>query len=203
MVHKKNFLVIGLTGSIGVGKSTVAKQLSRLGWPVHSSDEAVHRLLGKNGKAVKKVAKLFPEALKRNAIDRQIVGQSVFTSPEKLKQLEAVLHPLVEKEEEKLIAKAKKQKIKVVVLEIPLLFETGAEKRCDFVICVTCSKQKQHERVMQRDDMTEEKFRRILKRQMSDAEKRKRADFIIKTDKDLADTYKQIRLLWPQITKRH
>jgi|ERR1700722_13894503 len=189
---QRRMLVIGLTGSIGMGKSTAAVLLRKLGLPVHNSDRAVHNLLRKGGKAVKPVARFFPQALKHGAIDRKILGQSVFGHPRKLRQLEKILHPLVRKSQKNFLVKARKQKLKAAVLEIPLLFETKAEKRCDAVLCVMAPKTLQKKRVMQRPGMTAARFKAIVKQQMPDGEKRRRADYIIDTGKSVADTKKQL-----------
>ncbi len=189
---KKPF-IIGLTGGIGMGKSTAAKILSGLGLPIYNADKAVHDLLCKGGKGVKPVAKLFPEALKRGAIDRTIIGQSIFHNPAKLKQLEKILHPMIHKVEKNFIAQVQKHKIPAAVLEIPLLFETKGEKRCDIVICVTAPRPIQKMRVMERKNMTEARFKAILKLQMPDAQKRKMADYVVHTGKGYVDTKKQLR----------
>jgi dephospho-CoA kinase len=189
----KRPLIIGLTGGIGMGKSTAAKIMQGFGLPVYNADKAVHDLLTKGGKAVKPVAKLFPEAFRRGAIDRKIIGQSVFHNPAKLKQLEKILHPMVQKIERVFIKQAQQQKATAVVLEIPLLFETGAEKRCDIVICVTAPRAVQKQRVMTRKHMNEARFKAILKLQMPDAEKRRKADYVVQTGRGYADTKIQLR----------
>lgn len=168
--------VLGLTGSIGMGKSTVAAQLEFLGAKVCSADAIVHRLL--TGAAVKPVGELFPETLKNGAIDRQALGKIVFHDDAKLKQLEQILHPLVVAEENAFIAAHKEG---VVVLEIPLLYETGAQSRCDAVMVVTAPHFIQKRRVMKRTGMTEEKFAAILAKQMPDKEKRARATYVVQT----------------------
>jgi dephospho-CoA kinase len=189
----KRPLIIGLTGGIGMGKSTAAKILQGFGLPVYNADKAIHDLLAKGGKGVKPVAKLFPKALKRGAIDRKIIGKSVFHDQAKLKQLEKILHPLVQEIERAFVKHAQKQKIKAVVLEIPLLFETGADKRCDIVICVTAPRAIQKERVLKRMHMTQARFRAILKLQMPDAQKRKKADYVVQTGKEIGDTKRQLK----------
>jgi dephospho-CoA kinase len=192
-------LIIGLTGSIGMGKSTVARLLKQRGFPIYDADSAVHDLLKKGGAAVKPVAKLFPEAVKRDAIDRKAVGRAVFAQPDKLKQLEAILHPLVRRAEKTAIAAAKAAKKRAVILEIPLLFETEAELRCDVVFCVSAPRAVQKARVMARPGMTEARFRAIRARQMPDAEKRGRADFIIPTGGDLASTARALDKVLTQL----
>lgn len=184
--------IIGLTGGIGMGKSTAAALLKNMGLPVYNADHAVHALLRRGGKAVKPVAKIFPESLKRGAIDRKILAKTVFHEPKRLKKLEAILHPLVRQEEKKFIAQAVKKKNPAVVLEIPLMFETGAQKRCDFVMCVTAPLALQKQRVLERKSMTLERFKAIVKLQMPNAEKLKRADYVVRTGKSVEDTQKQL-----------
>jgi len=184
-------LVIGLTGSIGMGKSTAAKILSGFGLPIYSADAAVHEALKKGGKAVKKVAKLFPATLKRNAIDRKALGREVFHAPQKLRALESILHPLAQQAERRFIRA--NRRAAAVILEIPLLFETGAQQRCDLVLVVTAARAIQRQRVLRRAGMTPEKFRAIQRQQMPDAEKRRRADLVVNTGKGLADTRRQLK----------
>ena len=133
----KYLTIIGLTGSIGMGKSTAAAILHDMGFPIYSADDAVHDLLKKGGKGVRPVAHLFPESLKHGAIDRKKVGQSIFGQPEKLQQLERIIHPLLRHAERIFLKKARKDKAPAAILEIPLLFETGGEERCDYTFCVT------------------------------------------------------------------
>lgn len=191
-------IVIGITGSIGMGKSTVAGMLGEMGIPVHDSDAAVHFLLGTDGAAVETVGKAFPEALAQNAegknfIDRQILGRSVFADRHKKKELEDILHPMVRAQSDAFKEEMKKRGHTMVALDIPLLFETGGEKRVDVTVCVTAPKEVQKERVLSRPGMTSEKFDRIVAGQFPDAEKRKRADYVIETDKGLEDTKRQLQ----------
>jgi dephospho-CoA kinase len=174
-------IIIGLTGSIGMGKSLTAAMLRRLGGAVHSADAVVHRALAVGGDAVTAVAAQFPPAHLQKAIDRKILGSLVFGQPEKLKQLEAILHPIVRRAEQDKIALARAAGKKFIVLDIPLLFETGAEQRCDVTICVTASAATQRRRVLARPGMTPEKFAQILAAQMPDTEKRRRATYSVHT----------------------
>jgi len=187
------FITIGLTGGIGMGKSKAAEILSRFGLPIYSADAAVHRLIARNGAAVLKIARLFPGAVKKGAVDRAALGRHVFGKPKELKKLEAILHPLVRKEETLFLQGAHRAGARAAVLEIPLLFETGGEKRCDIVLCVTAPKNIQMKRVMQRPGMDAAKFRAIVKMQMPDLEKRRRADYIVDTGKSMADTQRQLK----------
>ncbi len=190
---KQKMMVLGLTGGIGMGKSTVAAMLRAFGFPVHSADEAVHALLGKGGAAVRAVAKAFPESLKDGAIDREILGQTVFHDPAQLERLEAILHPLARKAERAFVRRTRQSGARAAILEIPLLFETGAETRCDAVLCVTAPRKTQKERVLRRPGMTEGKFRRICARQMTNAERLRRADHVIPTGTTRAATEKSLR----------
>ncbi len=196
----KKPLIIGLTGSIGMGKSTAAKILRQFGLPVHNADAVVHDLLRRGGAAVKPVAKLFPESLKNGGIDRAILGQSVFNDTSRLRKLEAILHPLVQKSEKKLLQSARAQGLPAIVLEIPLLFETGSDSRCDVTICVSAPAFIQRARVLARPGMTLKKFRAIRALQMSDADKRRRADFIVPTGEGVAVTRKALRLIISELS---
>jgi dephospho-CoA kinase len=189
---KQLMLIIGLTGGIGMGKSTAAKILRGFGLPVYNADHAVHALLKKGGKGVKPVARLFPESEKRGAINRTILGQMVFHHHAKLKQLEKILHPLVRDMEKSFLQKARREKAAAAILEIPLLFETGAQKRCDYTLCVTAARTIQKTRVMNRPGMTEARFNAIVKRQLPDKIKRKMADFVVHTGKSYLDTKQQL-----------
>ncbi len=185
-------MTIGLTGGIGMGKSTAAKILNRLGFPIYNADDAVHSLMGQGGDAVKPIARLFPDAVKNGVVDRKILGSLVFGKPEPLKKLEAILHPRIRKIEKSAIAEAKKTGHKAIILEIPLLFETGGQERCDFVITVTAPRTVQQARVMRRKGMTLAKFKSILKHQITDRDRKQHADYIVRTDKGLADTKRQL-----------
>ena len=185
-------LVIGLTGGIGMGKSTVAQILRSKGFPVYEADKAVHALLKKGGKAVKPVAEFFPSALSRGAIDRKALGHIVFHHPGQLKILENILHPLVREAERAFIRKARKQKTKLAILEIPLLFESNAQMLCDYVITATAKRSVQKARVMQREGMTAAKFKAIQYRQMRDSKRRKMADFVVNTGGSLDETKQQL-----------
>ena len=160
-----------------------ASLLRRLRIPVHDSDAAVHDLLAPGGKAFETVALTFPEAWdkKRFAIDRRKLGELIFSDPAKKQTLEKILHPLVQESQQAFIRKARRMGLKKVVLDIPLLYETGADRRCDAVICVTAPHFLQRIRVMSRRGMTVEKFFAILSSQLPDIEKRRRASVVIQT----------------------
>lgn len=188
-------IIIGLTGSIGMGKSTAANILRQMGIPVHCSDEAVHTLLSSGGAAVDAVADEFPQTYdrKNKSIDRAALGALVFGNDERRVALEAIVHPLVIQSQQKFIADQTRQRAGVVVLDIPLLFETGADNRVDYTVVVTTPDFIQRERVMGRPGMTEEKFNAILAHQMPDAEKRRRADYIVNTGIGLAETRHELQ----------
>jgi dephospho-CoA kinase len=172
-------IVLGLTGSIGMGKSTAASLLRAVGCAVQSADAVVHRLLGPEGEAVAKVAAEFTTALEGDRIDRKILGELVFKDPAARTRLEAILHPLVRQHEQEKRKRAEAAGREFLVLEIPLLFETGAESRCDATLCVTAPAWLQKKRVMARAEMSPEKYAAILAAQMPDAEKRRRADYVV------------------------
>lgn len=193
-------IVIGLTGSIGMGKSTLARQFKQCGAAVLDSDAVVHQLMAKGGDAVKPIADIFPDVEKDGVIDRQALGKAVFGHPEKLAKLEAILHPRVRQAQDSFIEKARNHAQQVVVFDIPLLFETGGEKRCDYVVVATAPKFVQRYRVIKRMHMTEEKFRQILARQMPDVEKRKRADFVVHTGLGKFMSLKQVKAILFSVT---
>jgi dephospho-CoA kinase len=191
------FTVIGLTGSIGMGKSTAAAMLRRLGCPVHDADAAVHRLTGPGGPAVAEIAAAFPEAVKtaedgRRAVDRPALGKAVFGDPAALKRLEAILHPKVAAERDRFLKQARIVGRRCAVLDIPLLFETGGERHCDHVIVVTAPPVIQAQRVLRRPGMTPQKLRDIRARQMPDPEKRKRANTVVWTSLGRAPVLRQL-----------
>jgi dephospho-CoA kinase len=183
-------IVLGLTGSIGTGKSTTAAMFRDLGVPMHDADATVHDLYRTD--AVAPVAEQFPEALRDGVIDRKALSAILAQSPEQFGALEAIIHPLVRAREKAFLDSERKRGSSLVLLDIPLLFETGGEVRVDKVAVVTCDAQTQRQRVLARPGMTEEKFQLILSRQMPDAEKRQRADFIIDTDLGLEAARKQV-----------
>ena len=185
--------IIGLTGSIGMGKTTAARMLRRLKVPVHDADAVVHHLLGPGGDAVKKVAALFPDTLVNQGIDRRKLGAAVFGQPDKLQKLEAILHPLVQQETARWVRAMAARGVKLVVLDIPLLYEIGREVVCDEVWVVSAPASVQRQRVLMRPGMSEEKLARILARQVPDSEKRQRADVIIPTGQGKALTHQVLQ----------
>ena len=193
-------IVLGLTGSIGTGKSTTAAMFRDLGVPVHDADATVHDLYRRE--AVAPVAAHFPEALADGVIDRKALSATLAAAPERFRELEAIIHPLVRARETAFLDAERQRSTPLVLLDIPLLYETGGEKRVDKVVVVTCDPQTQRQRVLARPGMTEEKFALILSRQMPDAEKRQRADFIVHTDGGLEAARKQVEEVIRAVTAK-
>jgi dephospho-CoA kinase len=185
-------LIVGLTGSIGMGKTETAKMFARHGVPVCDSDATVHALYDRGGSAVGPVGAAFPNALVDGRIDRERLSREVVGQPEALKKLEAVVHPLVGAAQRDFLAGAAHSGARMVVLDIPLLFETGGQVRVDVTVVVSAPEEMQRKRVLDRPGMTVEKFDAILKKQTPDAEKRARADFVVDTSKGLADAEAQV-----------
>lgn len=172
-------IVLGLTGSIGMGKSTTARMFREAGVPVHDSDETVHRLYA--GKAVPLIEERFPGVVHDGVVDREKLAKAVLGKAEALKDLERIVHPLVRADADAFLERHRQEGARLALLDIPLLFETGGEDRVDRIVVVTAPAEVQRERVLARPGMTEEKFEAILSRQVPDAEKRRRADYIIDT----------------------
>ena len=170
---------LGLTGSIGMGKSTTAQFFREAGIPVNDADQVVHELY--RGKAVAPIEIAFPGVASNGVVDRQKLADYLSRNPAKFAELEAIVHPLVRAEEQAFLVHQKEAGADLVVLDIPLLFETGGQDRVDSIVVVTCDPDIQEKRVLARPGMTREKFDMILSRQMSDSEKRRRADFIVDT----------------------
>lgn len=175
-------IVLGLTGSIGMGKSTAASTLQQLRVPLFDADRVVHRLLAPGGAAVESVAAAFSDVrASAGGIDRSLLGQRVFSDPEALSRLERIIHPMVEACERRFVGFARGRREAIVVLDIPLLFESGSERRCDYVLVVSAPRLVQRQRVLRRPGMTKTRLAAILNNQMSDYEKRRRADFVVPT----------------------
>ena len=190
-------IVIGLTGGIGMGKTTASSMLRAMGVPVHDADAQVHALLAAGGAAVAPVGRLFPSALSKTQdgepfIDRAALGRLVFGDPSALVQLESVLHPLVRAASDAFRARWKKEGADVIALDIPLLFETGGEGRVDVILCISASPDVQRSRVLARPGMTPEKFERILARQTPDGEKARRSDYVVRSDQGMEAMQEQL-----------
>lgn len=176
-------IILGLTGSIAMGKSTMAQQFRDEGIPVHDADQAVHDLMAKDGKATPLVAKQFPSALGQNgAIDRPTLGRLVFNDGTARQALEAILHPLVRQDRDSWLKHHRDQQAWCVGLDVPLLFETGGENDCSATVVASASAYQQRRRALARPGMTEDRLNAILQLQMPDALKRQKADFIVPTD---------------------
>lgn len=175
----KRPIIIGLTGSIGMGKSTAARMFRELGIPVFDADATVHRLLGAGGDAVDAVEAAFPGVVKNGAVDRGELGKRVFGDGEALRRLERIVHPRVFRAERRFLAKAARARKPLVVRDVPLLFETGGDRRCDVTVVVSAPAHMQAQRVLARPGMTREKFEAIRAKQLPDAQKRRRADFVV------------------------
>jgi len=185
-------LVLGLTGSIGMGKSTAGRLLRRLGLPVHDADEAVHALLGPGGAAVAAVEAAFPGVAINGAIDRRKLGARVFGDAAALRRLEGILHPAARATATQFLRQQAQCRQPLAVLDIPLLFETGGERLCHAVVVVTAPAFVQRARVLARPDMSVARLQAIQARQMPDREKRRLADFIVRTGLDKRHTLRQL-----------
>jgi dephospho-CoA kinase len=187
----KRPLTVGLTGSIGMGKSETAKMFLRLGVPVYDADAAVHALYERGGAAVQPIAKIFPEAVSDGRVDRVKLAQQIGGSSEAFEKLEAIVHPLVLSLRDSFLNEHRNAPL--VVLDIPLLFEAGLDKDVDAIVVVSAPAEIQRARVMARPGMSAEKFEGILARQVPDAEKRAKADFVIETDQGLEHAFAQVQ----------
>jgi dephospho-CoA kinase len=193
--------VIGLTGSIGMGKTTAAALFRRRGIPVYDADRAVHRLSEKGGAAVSAIARAFPGVVSDGAVDRKKLGALVFNDAKALKSLEAILHPLVAEQRRLFLRRQRARRQALVVLDIPLLFETGGDALADHIVVVSAPAFLQTARVMKRPGMTREKLAGILAHQMPDGEKRRRADLVIETGMGKRAALRQIDRLLNDIKK--
>ncbi len=185
-------LLIGLTGSIGMGKSETAKMFAALGIPTYDSDAAVHALYGKGGAAVAPIEAAFPGVTVDDSIDRTKLSARVLNDKDALKRLEAIVHPLVAGHQRAFLQNAANNGAKMVVLDIPLLYETEGHKRVDVTVVVSAPADVQRERVLARPGMTPEKLDAILSKQLADVEKRRRADFVVDTSKGLEHAQAQV-----------
>jgi dephospho-CoA kinase len=185
--------LVGLTGSIGMGKSETAKMFAKLGIPVYDSDAAVHRLYEAGGAAVPVIAQAFPGTVKEGKVDRAQLSKTLAADPEGFEKLEALVHPLVGAEQRKFLDQAARDGAEMVVLDIPLLFETGGHMRMDAVVVVSAPHHIQRERVLARPGMTPDRLDQILSRQTPDAEKRAKAHFVVETDKGLDRAFEDVK----------
>jgi len=192
-------IIIGLTGSIGMGKSTTSDMFKSLGVPVISADEIVHDLY--SAEAAPLIEAAFPGAAPDGVVDREILSARLMAAPQEFKRLEAIIHPLVRAREKQFVDAAAARGEPMVLLDIPLLFETGSTDRVDVVVVVSCAPEIQRKRVMARPGMTAEKFEAILARQTPDAEKRARADYVIDTGRGLEAARSQVAEIVAALTR--
>lgn len=192
-------LILGLTGSIGMGKSTTAKLFTEAGVPVYDADATVHRIY--EGEAAPAIEAAFPGTTVNGKVDRARLSERVMHDPAAIRRLEAIVHPMLRSHHQKFLEEAEKSGAPVAVMDIPLLYETGGETRVDAVVVVTTSPEVQRERILARENMTGEKLDAILARQLPDAEKRKRADFVVDTSHGLDPVRSRIRDILDQVVK--
>ena len=181
-MKKSSTIILGLTGSIGMGKTTTAKMFAKYGIPVWEADTSVHKLYSKEGEAVEVFKERLPSSIVNSEVSRAELKKLINDDERNLKTIETLVHPLVSNDRKRFVKAAEKKKIPLIVLDIPLLFEKGHEKSVDYIAVVSVTKETQRKRVLKRNTMTPEMVEKILGIQMSDAEKRQKADFVIITD---------------------
>jgi dephospho-CoA kinase len=192
-------IILGLTGSIGMGKSTTAKLFAEQGVPVFDADAQVHHLYQQDEAVILAISAQFPQAVSNGKVDRAVLGELVRTQKGTMQKLEAIIHPAIARLRQSWLEQMRNKGAKIVLFDIPLLFETGGEKNVDRVIVVSTTKEIQKQRVMKRDGMSEARFSDLLARQMPNAEKRKLADFVINTSISLEDVALQVQSILNQI----
>lgn len=193
-------IVVGITGSIGMGKTTIARHFADEGVPVVDADAIVHALYA--GPAAPAIEAAFPGTVRDGVVDRQALAAAVLGRPEALRKLESIVHPMVRAEEVAFVERHRAEGADIVVVDIPLLFETKSEDRVDVIVVVSCDPAVQRERVLARPGMTAEKFEAILARQVPDSEKRARADFIVDTGGGLAEARDEVRHILAELRRR-
>ncbi|WP_420548459.1 dephospho-CoA kinase [Curvivirga sp.] len=201
-------IVLGLTGNIGMGKTTVAGMFHYLGFPVQDADKVVHELMAKNGEALLDVEKAFPGIVDEDGVDRKKLGDIVFKNPEKLRELEEILYPWVGKKREKFLEMAMRKNAEIAILDVPLLFEKGLDELCNYTVCVRAPDIIQKQRVLARPNMTEEKFKEIKAQQMPIRQKMAKSDFVIQTGLNKGYTMNEVKqvveqLLDPEFHKQY
>ena len=201
MATERPYLV-GLTGSIGMGKSETAKMFAKLGLPVYDADAAVHALYEPGGAAVAKIAEAFAGSVKNSRVDRGELARQLSADASAFARLEAIVHPLAADAQRAFVEEAKTKGAEVVVLDIPLLFETGGEARMDAVVVVSAPQDVQRARVLSREGMTRDRLDGIIARQIPDAQKRAKAHFVIETDKGLDHAFEQVKKIVAELSKR-
>lgn len=195
-------IVVGVTGSIAMGKTTTAEMFSHLGYPVFDADAAVHKLYDRGGAAVPLIESAFPGAVADGKVDRARLADQATLDPEALARLESIVHPLVRLEQQIFLDAARKAGHAFAVLDIPLLFETGRDKDVDVVVVASAPQDVQNARVLARPGMTQEKFAAIVARQLDDSEKRRRADFVVDTNQGLESAFGQVRDIADRLKSR-
>ena len=198
----KDVTLVGLTGSIGMGKSETAKMFARLGIAVYDADAAVHALYEKGGGAVAAIGEAFPGSVKDGRVERGVLAAQLARDAAAFKRLEAIVHPLVARAQRDFIEAAKKAGAEIVVLDIPLLFETGGHAGVDAVVVVSAPSNVQRARVLTREGMNEARLDQILARQMPDAEKRAQAHFVVETGKGRAHAFQQVQNIVAELKRR-
>ncbi len=193
-------IVLGLTGSIGMGKSTTASLFAEEGAWVHDADRTVHGLYAQGGEAVGPISEAFPAAIKDGAVDRKALAAALGQDSQAFQRLEAIVHPLVASSRDRFVEEARGGGAEVVVLDVPLLFETGGHQRLDAVVVVSAPHHVQRQRVLERPGMTAEKFEGLLGRQVSDAEKRAKAAFVVDTSQGVEHARGQVRAILATVT---
>jgi dephospho-CoA kinase len=193
-------IVVGLTGSIAMGKTETAKMFAALGVPVCDSDMVVHRLYEEGGAAVAPVARVFPDAVKNGRVDRARLAAALAADPAGFERLEAIVHPLVRAEQKLFLDRCRRENAQLAVLDIPLLFETGRDRDVDRIVVVSAPAEMQKARAMMRPGMTEEKLASLLARQMPDSEKRARAHFVVDSGHGRDHAFAQVRAIVAQLT---
>jgi dephospho-CoA kinase len=201
-MERKRPLLVGLTGSIGMGKSETARLFARLGIPVHDADAAVHRLYEPGGAAVTAIAHAFPDCVAEGRVDRRHLAAHLGKDRSAFAALESIVHPLVASEQRAFIEEAAAKGANMVVLDVPLLFETGRQDDMDAIIVVSAPQEVQRDRVLARTGMSEEALDHILARQMPDVDKRARAHFVVETDKGLDHALEQVKSIVAALRSR-
>jgi dephospho-CoA kinase len=194
---------LGLTGSIGMGKSTTALMFKELGYPVFDADAAVHDLYARGGLAVPLIRSVFPDAIKAGAVNRAVLGQHMRADPLNLQVLESFRNPMVAQRRADFIEKAKANRADIIIFDVPLLFETNGQERMDAVIVVTAPLDVQKQRVMARAGMSDDLFQKLLSRQIPDSEKRARADYLVFTDKGIDFARKQVEDILKSVKEKY
>ncbi|GIU66643.1 dephospho-CoA kinase [Candidatus Phycosocius spiralis] len=184
--------IVALTGSIGMGKSSTALMFKALGVPVWDADEVVHKLYSPGGAAISPLKALFPDVIDENGVNRVLLANTLSKHPDRLKKLESIVHPLVGEDRAQFLDQARQNGVPMVLLDIPLLFETGQDQQMDAIVVVTCPPDVQKARVLARQSMSHQTFNFIVARQMPDSEKVARADFVIDTSVGLEEARKQV-----------